>query len=32
MPQLTEQYGHVLRCSVVRESLKLRTSATALGA
>jgi hypothetical protein len=31
-PQLTEQYGHVLRVSVVRASLKARTSAAALGA
>jgi hypothetical protein len=28
-PQLTEQYGHVPRVSVVRASLKARTSATA---
>jgi hypothetical protein len=28
-PQLTEQYGHVLRVSVVRDSLKARTSANA---
>jgi hypothetical protein len=28
-PQLTEQYGQVLRVSVVRESLKARTSANA---
>src|SRR5262245_52706060 len=28
-PQLTEQYGHVLRVSVVRASLKLRVSANA---
>src|SRR5512145_651089 len=26
-PQLTEQYGQVLRVSVVRDSLKVRTSA-----
>jgi hypothetical protein len=29
MPQLTEQYGQVLRVSVVRASLKLRVSASA---
>jgi hypothetical protein len=28
-PQLTEQYGQVLRVSVVRASLKLRVSASA---
>src|SRR5262245_57459159 len=28
-PQLTEQYGHVLRVSVVRDNLKARTSASA---
>jgi hypothetical protein len=28
-PQLTEQYGHVLRVSIVRASLKARTSAIA---
>ncbi|GAB4477291.1 MAG: hypothetical protein OHK0044_23650 [Burkholderiaceae bacterium] len=28
-PQLTEQYGHVPRVSVVRASLKARTSASA---
>lgn len=31
-PQLTEHYGQVLRCSVVRERMKLLTLATALGA
>jgi hypothetical protein len=29
-PQLTEQYGHVLRVSVVRDNLKARTSANAM--
>jgi hypothetical protein len=29
MPQPTEQYGHVLRVSVARASLKLRASANA---
>jgi hypothetical protein len=29
-PQLTEQYGHVLRVSVVRDNLKARTSASAM--
>ena len=29
-PQLTEQYGHVLRVSVVRDSLKALTSASAV--
>jgi hypothetical protein len=29
IPQLTEQYGQVLRVSVVRASLKLRVSAIA---
>jgi hypothetical protein len=29
-PQLTEQYGHVLRVSIVRASLKARTSAMAM--
>jgi hypothetical protein len=28
-PQLTEQYGHMPRASVVRASLKARTSASA---